>query len=148
MPNKLFRHKGIREKKSEPISDVNAAKGTKYLFFAMRDVSDFKSTAGYDGQGRLVYYKEFFSIMFGNHELTEYVLVEPKVFDDAVMAGAKKVAVADCVMEYTYKKGMFSRRYYNARFRYDGVEYYVFVKTCNDRKFSELMTEFFTDKLV
>lgn len=147
MPNKLWKPKGIKEIGFTSISKYNAAHGTEYLLFDMRDISGYKGKAGFDGNGRMVYLKEFFSVMFGNHELTEYVFTEKGVFDRSVMQGAKKERVADCVMEYTYKRGPFSRRHYNAYFEYGGVEYYVYVKSCNDVKFSELMTEFFTEKL-
>ena len=67
--------------------------------------------------------------------------------DEAAMKDAKRVKVGDCELSYTYRKGAFSRRHYNARFEYDGVQYYVYLKTCNDVKFSQLMTEFFEGKL-
>lgn len=147
MPNKLFKPKGVKERKSSSIADYNSEHGTKYLIFAMRDVTDMKSETGYGGDGKPVYLKEFFSIMFGNHELTEYVLLDPSVFDEAAIDGAKRVKVGNCELSYTYRKGAFSRRHYNARFEYDGVQYYVYLKTCNDVKFSQLMTEFFEGKL-
>ena len=147
MRNKPCLSKGVKERRSCSIADYNAGHGTKYLIFAMRDVTDLRSFVGYGKDGRAVYLKEFFSIMFGNHELTEYVLLDPTVFDETVMDGAKRVRVGDCELSYTYRKGAFSRRHYNARFEYDGVQYYVYLKTCNDVKFSQLMTEFFESKL-
>ena len=147
MPNKLFAPKGIRDKKAESIADYNAAHGTRYRIFAMRDVTDLKSYVGCDREGKVVYLKEFFSIMFGNHELTEYVLLDPTLFDDGSMKDAKRVRVGEHELRYTYRKGAFSRRHYNAWFECDGVWYYVYLKTCNDVKFSQLMTEFFENEL-
>ena len=148
MPNKLFKPKGIKERFVTSISRWNEAHGTRYLLFDMRDISGYKSRGGYDKSGELVYLKEYFSIMFGNHELEEYVFVKKGVFDKSIMKGAKCVKVGDDVLEYTYKKGAFSRRYYNAYFEYEGVDYYLYVKTCNDVKFSQLMQEFFAEKLI
>lgn len=146
MANKLYNPKDIKETDEESISKYNEANGTKFLLFDPRDITEFKCKKGIK-DGKIVYLCERFQIMFGNHELWEYCFFENDTFDKNILVGAKQALVDDVPILYTYKKGLFSRRYYNAYFNIDGIDYYVYLKSCNESKFKEIMYEFIKDKL-
>ena len=106
---------------------------------------------------KVIYIKERLACMWGNEEIEEYVLVDKSCKDmfeglcnkETALAHKQdfiKARVGDIVIEYSHKKGMFSRYHYNVWFEYAGTYYYLYIKTCDGGKFKSLMEEFLTDK--
>lgn len=106
---------------------------------------------------KVVYIKERLACMWGNEEIEEYVLVDKDYKDifanlcnsETVFAHKQdfvKAKVDDVIIEYSHKKGLFSRYHYNVWFEYGDNYYYLYIKTCDGGKFKKLMEEFLIDK--
>lgn len=152
MANKLFDGiKGVKEYKYTSISKHNAANKSEYILFDPPNLTSFKCEIGRK-DGKDVYIKEKLACMWGNEEIEEYVLLDEeyaqffKTPDKEVFQRQKceyvKAKVDDTLVEYTHRKGMFSRFIYNVWFEYKGIKYYLFVKTSDGKKFKSLMEEF------
>lgn len=158
MANKLFVDiKGLKEYDYTSISKHNAANASDIILFDPPNLTSFKCTIGRK-EGKDVYIKEKLACMWGNEEIEEYALLDDAYAeyfalpDKSVFEKAKteyvKAKVGDTTVEYTHKKGMFSRYIYNVWFEYGGRKYYLFIKTCDGRKFKALMEEFIQKAIV
>lgn len=158
MENKLFEDiKGVKEYEYTSISKHNAANETKYILFDPPNLTSFKCVIGRK-DGKDIYIKEKLACMWGNEEIEEYVLLDDEYTscfalpDKTLFEKNKteyvKAKVGDTNIEYTHKKGMFSRFIYNVWFEYGGNKYYLFIKTCNGKKFKVLMEEFIEKAII
>lgn len=158
MANKLFKGiKGIKEKDYTSISKHNAQNGSRIILFDPPNLTSFKCVSGYDGE-KQVYIKESLACMWGNEEIEEYAVVDKDSEEFFAVSSEeeikkskqeyKKAKVGDVVIEYTHKSGMFSRFFYNVWFEYDGTKYYLFIKTCDGKKFKKLMEDFILKAII
>ena len=160
MANKLFqRPKNIKEVRYDgSLSKYNDGNNTSYLLFDPKNITSFECFKGMDGE-KTVYIKERLICMWGNEEIEEYVLLDDTQKDmfaslcneQSATANKQdfvKAKVDDVIIQYTHKTGMFSRFHYNVWFEYAGVNYYLYIKTCDGKKFKALMEEFLTYKKV
>lgn len=161
MANKIFqRPKNIKEVRYEDgsLSKHNDKNGTGYLLFDPKNITSFECSKGMDGE-KLVYIKERLSCMWGNEEIEEYVLVDDTQRDTFASLCSEQIAFAnkqdfvkakvdDVIIQYSHKSGMFSRFHYNVWFEYANTYYYLYIKTCDGKKFKTLMEEFLTYKKV
>lgn len=152
MANKLFGDiKGVKEYEYASISKHNATNASDIILFDPPNLTSFKCVIGRK-DGEDVYIKEKLACMWGNEEIEEYVLLDNayaeyfKVPEKQVFEKQKtqyqRAKVADTIVEYSHRKGRFSRFIYNVWFEYGARKYYLFIKTCNGKKFKALMEEF------
>ena len=159
MANKLFKgDKSIKQVRyvGGSLSKYNDGSGTKYLLFDPKNITSFECYKGMEGD-KLVYLKERLACMWGNEEIEEYVVVDDTkrgIFEelcskDVALANKQdfvKAKVDDVIIQYSHKSGLFSRFHYNVWFEYEGTYYYLYIKTCDGKKFKTLMEEFLTYK--
>lgn len=158
MANKLFKRiKGIKESEYTSISKHNAQNGSRIILFDPPNLTSFKCVAG-SIDGKQVYIKESLACMWGNEEIEEYAVLDKdfngffEIPSEEVIRKNKqeyvKAKVGDTLIEYTHKSGMFSRYFYNVWFEYDGIRYYLFIKTCDGKKFKTLMEDFILKAII
>ena len=159
MANKLFsKPKGIRECKYTSISRHNAEFSSEYILFDPPSVTSFECAKG-EKDGEIVYIREKLVCMWGNEDIEEYVLLDNDCKDifesyrseSAAAAHGQtftKAKVEDVTIEYSHKKGVFSRHHYNVWFERRGIYYYLYVKTSDGRKFKSLMEEFIAKAVI
>ncbi len=158
MANKLFKDiEGVVESDYTSISKHNAENNTSIILFDPPNLTSFKCQKG-EKEGKIVYIKERLVCMWGNDEIEEYALLDDKFSDyfalpsEEVIKKSKqefvKAKVGDTIIEYTHKKGMFSRFFYNVWFEYNGTKYYLFIKTCTGKKFKALMEDFILKAMI
>ncbi|MDE5616772.1 MAG: hypothetical protein K2I78_03190 [Clostridia bacterium] len=155
MANKLFaKPKTVREKNYTSISKHNAACGSEYILFDPPNVTSFECAVG-EKDGKNVYIREKLACMWGNEDIEEYVAVDdsareyfltlmPKDGSDTLI----KAKAGDTVIEYTHKKGRFSRHHYNVWFERNGALYYLYIRTSDGAKFKSLMEEFLEKSII
>ena len=160
MANKLFQgQKNIKEVRYDSsLSKHNDGEGTQYLLFDPKNITSFECFKGMEGE-KLVYIKERVVCMWGNEEIEEYVVVDSEKRDifeslckeEVALANKQdfvKAKVDDVIINYSHKAGLFSRFHYNVWFEYAVNYYYLYIKTCDGKKFKVLMEEFLTYKKI
>ena len=160
MANKLYKgQKNIKEVRYDSsLSKHNDSNGTNYLLFDPKNITSFECFKGMEGE-KTVYIKERLSCMWGNEEIEEYVVVDNSQKDIFESLCSEQVALAnkqdfvkakvdDVIIQYSHKSGMFSRFHYNVWFEYADTFYYLYIKTCDGKKFKTLMEEFLTYKKI
>ncbi|MDE5549105.1 MAG: hypothetical protein K2J13_02510, partial [Clostridia bacterium] len=80
--------------------------------------------------------------------IEEYVVIDDSAkeyFENIRMQESQslvKAKVGDIIIEYIHMSGRFSRYHYNVWFERSGVYYYLYIRTCDGKKFKALMEEF------
>ena len=148
MANKLFsKPRYVKESKYSSLSKHNANVGSEYILFDPPNVTSFECAKG-EVDGKLVYIREKLACMWGNEDIEEYVVIDDSLkeyFDDIRKKKSEvivKAKVGDIIIEYTHESGRFSRFHYNVWFERNGVYYYLYIRTCDGKKFKSLMEEF------
>ena len=123
-----------KEETLDSISKLAAREAKDYLFFDPANITDFKARIGKD-QDKVSYLFEFIQVMWGNDEISEYILkadqeINIEAFGQVKDGTIKKYGIP---YKYTLKKGLFSRYFYNVYFEYKNERYYLFVKTIAPR---------------
>lgn len=152
MASKIFDiPKGIKEEKYTSISKHNALVGSDIILFDPPNISSFECKMGRK-DNKDIYIKEKLVCMWGNDEIEEYVLLDEEYKAYFVLPSMDKInkykqeyvkaKVGDTIIEYSHRNGRFSRFLYNVWFEYNSRHYYLYIKTCDGRKFKKLMEEF------
>ncbi|MDE6550893.1 MAG: hypothetical protein K2M44_05300 [Clostridia bacterium] len=146
MANKIFNTKAYRESYYPSIVEYNVEcrMAIRLMPFTDSDgVTDFKCAIARDSDGAPAYIKEYFALMWGSTEVTQYCALKDDAFSSIVLTGEVKEAVeGGHLIRYSVKKGIFRRWYYNVLVEMDGVKYYLFIKTSAGSKFKDIMTRF------
>ena len=153
MANKLFsKPRRVKESKYSSISKHNAGLGSEYILFDPPNVTSFECAKG-EVDEKIVYIREKLTCMWGNEDIEEYVIIDDSVkeyFEDIrkKQSDVVKAKVGDIIIEYTHASGRFSRFHYNVWFERKGVYYYLYIRTCDGRKFKALMEEFIEKSII
>ncbi len=146
MGNKLFNTKRFKESYYPSIVEYNVESRTAIRLMPFTDsdgVTDFKCFIARDGDGAPAYIAEYFALMWGSTEVTQYCALGNDAFSSITLEGdVKEAAEGGHNIRYSVKKGMFRRWYYNVLVDIDGVSYYLYIKTSAGSKFKEIMSRF------
>ena len=150
MANKAFNKKGFSERYYTSIVDYNAANRTAIRLMPFTDdngVTDFKCASGYKSNGTPAYIKEYFALMWGVTEVTQYCeLAQGALANIELQGEVIEACEGGHNMKYTVKKGIFRRWYYNVLIEIDNIRYYLYIKTSAGSRFKQIMTDFCKDK--
>ena len=133
MANRV-KFQNVKEETLDSICKISDREQKPYLFLDPDNVTGFKCAIGKIGDVPS-YLFEFIQTMWGNDEIYEYILKDDLKIDLSQFGPIKeaKLPKLDLTIQYTEKKGLFSRYLYNVYFEYKNERYYLFVKTIAPR---------------
>ena len=134
MGNRLDIPKPPHESKIDSICKLADREDKDYLFFDPDNITNFKAIKYYYSDNDYYLY-EFIQTMWGNDEISEYILLNQYASLNG-LGEVKEGVIEKYNIKYEYtesKNWVISRYYYNVVFEYKNIRYYVYIKTIAPR---------------